>query len=799
MADSFRASFVLHLQDDITAGMQRIIAMTKRFADLAKTLGFRNLDGADATVRTLGKDVGILNTQLGTTVRQAEAAAGAIKRMSAADLARARAQVADAQRMASLQRSAATGGPLDQIYGRAGVPLIRPGMTPFEPAEAGASSRMGWRGRVGNAVSGAGQRLSAASGQVGLMGGALAGIGLEASIHQAAELDHVLRQITITQHMSGQTAENEINRLRHTLTADAIETGQPLQELAKAYYFLLTTGMKASTVDQLMPIHSRTATAYGVSPDAMGQAVFALHDSFGINHDDMSGALAAMAQATQEGHFGFEAMSRYLPTIGGITSQLGMKGRVSADKVFAALESVVKNAADPSQAAVDFTDMLKAMTQPYAKKAFAKQGIDIQKVFSNATKAGQDPMEAYINELDRMTKDLSDPIAKAFRLGAVLHNMQAGTAALALLQHRDDYTRMRDELHGIGAEKLQKDFDAAMAGLMPQLLVRAQKVTALEQRMGLGFAWTVPVSSALLGGIVVGLNWMDDHLPGVTNVVLGLTGGMLGLVAVMGVLGVATGPVKAGFLLMGNAIRGVFSLSTLRFLVSPWLALPLLLGAAVMDIWQHWERFRQNFHWMWDGLKQAANGFVEFLNGAFSGDLDQAARGLANMSQGIGKAWRSWWEPGGIMERLMTDFVNWLPSWGQDFAVALGKAMQESYAGWHKFITDMKADLASITPAAPHLFMVPPADMTPENWEKYKPMKPIDPVPFQREDHGGPGMRKPASYILRAPGEGGTPAQRFDGTIRIELDGAPAKVTTTSSDPRLRLLAPNRGPMLVRT
>ena len=788
MADALRAAFTLKLHDEMSTGMAKIIAMTKQLRDLAKSLGFGKLDSADATLQRVGKDIGTINSGLGATARQAEAAASAIRRMSSAELERARAQ-------AGRMRAIGSGRSLDQIYGPGGMPLMAGGSR-FVPAEPGAMSSRGLRGRLGNAWDRTREGVGAFSSQVGLMGGAMAGISLEAPIHAAAELEQVLRQIAIIQHKSGSDADAEIDRLRRTLGADAIETGQPLQRLAEAYKFLITTGMSAGTVDQLMPIHSRAATAYHVDADTMGQAVFALHENLGISHDQMGGALAAMAQATQEAHFDMASMSRYLPEITGRMNMLGMTGRGSADKVFAALGTVVKNASDPAQAAIDFKDLMTYMTAPIARRSFAKAGINLPGVFASASKAGQDPMEAFINVLDRLTKTINDPVQKALALGQVLHNQQAGTAAMALLQHKDEYGRMRDELQGIGADKLNQDYQTAMAGLMPALMVRQAEINALEQRMGIGFSWTVPVSSALLGGVLVGMNWLDTHLPGVTTGALGLTAGMLGLVAVLGVLGTVAGPIKAGvqLLKLGAIMRAVFSASTLRLLVSPWVALPLMIGAAATFMWQHWSTVGRDLTTVWHSLGRAASGVGEFFAGVFSGDMRRAANGLRDIWTGVQLAWTTLWGPGGPMEQMFTAFDTWLGGFPGKAAQTLVSGFVSAFAVVSDTIKDFVHTWENIiatgnwTPALPSQL---PSLAPPPDYLAHPPDYNADhPNLHNGDDRGAAGLRHPTSYS--APS--GVGPQRIHITFESDV---PGRATVRDTDGTTYRPA-QRGPTLSR-
>ena len=430
-------------------------------------------------------------------------------------------------------------------------------------------------------------------------------------------------------------------------------------------------------------------------------------------------------------------------------------------------------------------------------KAFRKAGIDLPKVFADATKKGLDPMEAYIGLLDRMTRGVQDPVQKMLLLGKVLHNQQAGTAALSLLQHRDEYIRMRDELHSIGADKMDVDYKTSQEGLTAALAIRAAKVTALEQRIGMGFSWTVPVSSALLGGVIVALNWMDQHLPGVSDSVLGLTGGMLGLVTVMGVLGTVAGPVKAGakLLQLGRIMKGVFQLGNLSLLVNPWTVLAVAIGASAVYIYQHWDRFQRNFHLLWGGILQMLGGAGEVMRGILDGNTQHVVNGLMHLWNGFMQFMRNLWGAGGIMEKLFGAFADWVDSWTGGLATKLGmgirtafdgakSAIQAAIAAWQDILNNWQPVVR--LPDVP--IPVPRgAPMTPDGG-----ILPVDPdTPMG--DVPRAGLRHPTAY--RAPAQAGGGGAGGVPVVRVVFEADVPGRATVDHGPRAERA---RGPMLRR-
>ncbi len=672
---SFRASFVLDLKDDLSAGLRRIIASTKQLRDLARSLGFKPLEGADAIVGRVDRGVKQLNGDLGTTARQAEAAAGAIKRMSAAELGRAREQSAQMRQAGAVARQAAGAG-LGQVYGPGGVPLFSGGPR-FVPNAPGASSRRGLLGRAGNALAEARTRFGAASEQVGLAGAALGGIALDSTIRKAAEFDNVLTHIAITMGTSADKMRGKVAELGVSYNKLALDTQQSSHDVAEAARFLITTGIGEQSTSKLLPIIAKAATAYATPIGDTVQGAFSFHEQMGIKEEDLRGALSAAALAAKQGHFSFADISALVPSVAAQGSTAGVTGRDGLNALLAALETSRRGAGSSGQAATNLQDFFSYINSQIGGRSFAKSGVNLPALLKAGEKQGINPIEAVVEKVRQLTAG-STPAETAQIVGKLFHNQEARIFVQTMLKELQYYQETKAKLAKADDATIDEDFKKAQ-NLQTQLNTLQETSAQLGKRAGLGFAWVVPVGAALLGGVLGGFQWLDLHLPGVADAGLALTGGMLGLVTATGALGVAAGPVRAGFVLLKPLFRGV--LSSLSGAGAAFGGIAVLGIAAAVDIWRNWDRFRENFRHLWLDIRQV-----------LSGD------GIWN---GAKKAMDEVWGRGGIMEKLMTDFVGWLPSWGQGFATALGSAMQTAYAATADFFKKMKADMESLVLSAP--------------------------------------------------------------------------------------------------
>ena len=554
MANKLTASILLKLEDQLSGGLMKLQRRLEALQAVFQKLSMAGLDDgvvqmnrATTQAQRLAREVGHIGQSADSTgaklKRMAQQTSGTIS-VSAAGIARMQGQ------MGQMLALAGAGGM--KLLGSGGG---NGGMWTPEAMQAirGATSRPSWSYRLGAGAAGAWHGAKQLGEQVGPIGAAAGGYAMFKSISQYAGYENGLRHMAITQKMSGPAVEAEVARLAKNFNADALGSGQRSTAIAHAANFLLTTGMSMETVDELMPIHARAATAYNVSSDSMGQAVFALHDSFKIGHEDMPGALSAMANAAKEGHFNVESFSRFLPEIGGSMSLLGMTGRKSADIAFAALETVVKNSADPSTAATNFNDMLRYMTQPIAVRSFKHAGIDLPAVMRNAEKQGINPLYAFLGKLEQMVKGKSD-VDAAFTLGTVLHNQQAGVSALSLVKHKDSFLSLVDRLHGADKTTLDADFVTAFRAPKVQLEIMGELLDQISRRIGEGF---VPILQALnigLLGVLNALKWLDERVPGSVNVILLVVGGLVALAAVAVTLGIVVPALVAGFALLASPI-----------------------------------------------------------------------------------------------------------------------------------------------------------------------------------------------------------------------------------------------------
>ncbi|HQU16622.1 MAG TPA: phage tail tape measure protein [Gammaproteobacteria bacterium] len=503
MSGSMRASFTLTLNDKLTAGLANIARKFQGLDQLGKKLTLGKLERGADTLRTLSREVQGLTSDFRGLSAAIDRGWAGLKRIANAPMQRLR---------------------------NAGRGMIEHG------------------GKLQQAAMAA--------------GGAYA---IYKPMHEYADFDRRLRQIAITEGYSGGRVGREVARLRGNFQTDALASGQSSESIAEAFQDLIRMGLTGDMAEKLLPIHSKAATAYGVSAAALGPLVGSLSSSMGIGEADMPSALAAMAMAAKHGRVGVADFSRYMPEIAGQMSMMGMKGMPGATTAFAALETVVRNSADPAAAATNFADALRYIMSPAAARAFAlhgkmippeirkmmPRGIDLPALLMNAEKKGMDPLRAVLDTLGSLVRGKS-AVQGGELLGTLLHNQQAGTAIMALIAHRSDFEQMNKELGQASPATFMQDFQTMFGSLGVQMDLLTEKMAQLNQRAGEGFAPLMKPVNMAIDALMSGIGRLDQSFPGLGDAVLMVTGGLLGLASLLAGLGFIAPAVAGGWGLVGG-------------------------------------------------------------------------------------------------------------------------------------------------------------------------------------------------------------------------------------------------------
>jgi hypothetical protein len=323
---------------------------------------------------------------------------------------------------------------------------------------------------------------------------------------------------------------------------------------------------------------------------------------------------------------------------------------------------------------------------------------------------------------------------------------------------------LRKLLDGVNSASLNTDFITAFAAPAVQLRIFNEQLQQLNRILGEGFYPVVMVVNLGLHALLVGLTWMNTHMPVTLHVALGLVAGLLALGAALAVLGFVGPAVVAGFGVVVAVFTGLGAV--LAALFSPIGLLVATLSAAAYGIYADWANIEPFFETMWTGVKTVFTAFADFVRSVFQGDLHNALMSLANVGDGLGQIFSGMWD---VVKQVFDDFLKWIDSWtgglGKHIRDGITNSLHSSFAD--NFMRALSPDgvISGFS---------------------------LDGLP----------QLKPPGASSGAPGAAGAPpVQQVGGTITVQAAPGTAITQVDSLNPRVPILtvpAANRGRVLNR-
>lgn len=255
-------------------------------------------------------------------------------------------------------------------------------------------------------------------------------------------------------------------------------TGQSADTMKNALGFLVAAGQNAGEAQKNMETIGRTATATAANIEDVAKASFVLQDALKMDSKQMQSAMDALVQAGKEGNFEFKDMAKELPILGSAFQALKFTGKDAAASMAAYLQIARKGAANSSEAANNMANFLAKILSPETLKKAEKLGGDLYGVVSGAQAKGENPIEAAIKEINRITKGGDQKL-----LGELFADMQVQNFLRPALQNLDEYTKIRDKaLSASGV--VDRDFAVMMQTSKQQTEGLGNAVKSLQMSIG---------------------------------------------------------------------------------------------------------------------------------------------------------------------------------------------------------------------------------------------------------------------------------------------------------------------------
>lgn len=434
----------------------------------------------------------------------------------------------------------------------------------------------------------------------------------------ASDFNYDLQGIGNTADMSrGQVAAMGVEIIR---LSD--RTGQSADTMKNALGFLVAAGQNVGEAQKNMETIGRTASATSSEIEDVAKASFTLNDALKIDSSKMQSAMDALVQAGKEGNFEFKDMAKELPVLGSAFQALKFTGQDAVASMAAYLQIARKGAGSSGEAANNFNNFLSKILSPDTLKKAEKLGSDLYGVVAGAQASGKNPIEAAIQEINRITKGGDQKL-----LGELFADMQVQNFLRPALQNLEGYAKIRDKALTAGGV-VDRDFEIMMQTSKQQVsgLTSALKTlqisigTVLEPAFGkLAESFTpfviaarefVTANPKLVGGAMAAAAGFVALRMAVLGTRLAFTvlgGGMLQKVASLERL-------KAAAVMAGTALpsvaTGVRAIGFALASTPVGLAIAVIAGGALL-IRKYWEPISAWFGGVIDGLSTGMQPVVQ--------------------------------------------------------------------------------------------------------------------------------------------------------------------------------------------
>lgn len=402
--------------------------------------------------------------------------------------------------------------------------------------------------------------------QVAAAGAASIGLALGQSVRTAAKFETALTEIG---KISG-SSQSELKQLGAQLSALSARNMTNLAPtvLADGVQDLVAQGLNLKDAVASMEALGKVATATGSELTDVTKTGFQLQNALKIRPTELKSTFDALAYAGKQGAFELKDMAQFMPTIAAAAGTLGISGKKGAISLAAMMQMVRKDAPDAGQAATRMTDAMLKMTAPDAVKNFKKFGVNIEQVLKNAQKRGVNPMEAALNELQRVTG------GDAFKLAQIFGDKEAKLGLMSLMKYRKEYEKLKADAGGSAAAgTVEQDYLKSINTLNGNL--NTFKATTERLGIALGNALLPALSAAakVITPLVEGFAQLAEKAPWLTNTIVGVGAAFVGLVAVA--------PFLASFIGVVQSLGAAFAAMSLGATIAGWAG---AIGPAIAAI-----------------------------------------------------------------------------------------------------------------------------------------------------------------------------------------------------------------------
>lgn len=456
--------------------------------------------------------------------------------------------------------------------------------------------------------------------------------GVFAAANNTANFNRENKMIGLTADMK----PAEVQAMGQAMLVTGAATNQFASDIQAAQGFLVAAGQDYKEAQANLLTIGRTATATGSDILDVSKASFTLSDALKIDPSQMKTAMGILVQAGKEGNFEFKDMAKNLPVLGAQFQALKMGGNEAAATMGAALQIARKGASTSDEAANNMNNfMAKILSPETLKKAQKNFGVDMYKIVTSAQKKGQNPFEAAMKSVIKMTKNGDQKL-----LGELFGDMQVQNFVRPMIQNWEEYRRIKEASLGAGGAVVDRDF----ANITKDNAERLKQLRIQASNAALSFGQALqPALNAALGVLVPLLTKVSEFVANNPNLVsqIVLTAGAL--------LAMRTAVIACRVAMLALSVAT-------KMTPFGWiqLAISALVAAGVL-LYQNWDKIKACAVKVWPTIREYGVKALEglkfvFMNFTPVGWLVQAFKAGADILNTI-----NWSDSGAkIIETLIT-------------------------------------------------------------------------------------------------------------------------------------------------
>jgi TP901 family phage tail tape measure protein len=393
------------------------------------------------------------------------------------------------------------------------------------------------------------------------------------AVQQFNAYEDILNEIGLKSNATGKELAAFGERVRAQSKAVNMASTDMLTGIDK----LAAGGVSMKQAEEAFPALARASVATKASMDDLSKTAVSLINNLKVDPGSVTRALDAMAQAGKDGQFELKDMAQFFPKLGAQYAAMGQTGQKAVVDLSAALQVMRKNVGTPGEAVTNLQDLLNKVTLKPAEKAFKEAGIDIQKVMEKARKEGT-VFESIFDALNKATG------GDTSKLQSIFSDKQALAGAQALMQHYQEFLKMREAAQGASGV-VDRDFATRMGLGVEKTRAFTVAMSELGVTVGQALAPMVGAKMDALTKMVWQLQAWAKANPELVASIAQVATAVAGFLVVMAVAKFAFAILKWGVLsaltplrLLGR-VMGLL-LSPVRFLIGLFGGMATALSAA---------------------------------------------------------------------------------------------------------------------------------------------------------------------------------------------------------------------------